>query len=109
MSNSSNNLTKFYEIMRRLDETISDIEKVREQVKSELDSYLRQVEDNLRKMLDDEINKLVNEYRLNAELSAKKEVDEYLSKHRSMIETIKDNRDRIINEASGRVLKELGF
>ncbi|ABW01697.1 hypothetical protein [Caldivirga maquilingensis] len=109
MSSGSSNLTKFYEIMRKLDEAISDVEKVREQVKSELDSYLRQVEDDLRKTLNDEISKLVNEYKLNAELSVKKEVDEYVHKHRSVIEFIRNNRDRIINEASSRVLKELGF
>ena len=109
MSSGSNNLTKFYEIMRKLDEAISEIEKVREQVKSELDSYLRQIEDDLRKTLNDEISKLVNEYKLNAELSVKREVDEYMRKHRSVIEAIRSNRDRIINESSSRVLKELGF
>ena len=109
MSSSANNLTKFYEIMRRLDEAISDVEKIREQVKSELDSYLRQVEENLRKVLDDEINKLINEYKLNAELSVKREVDEYISKHKAIIEAIKNNKDRIVNEASNRVLRELGF
>ncbi|WP_291767078.1 hypothetical protein [Caldivirga sp. UBA161] len=109
MSSGSNNLTKFYEIMRRLDEAISDVERVKEQVKSELDSYLRQVEDDLRKMLSGEISKLVNEYKLNAELSVKREVDEYMHKHKSIIDAIRSNRDRIINESSSRVLKELGF
>jgi len=105
----SSNLTKFYEVMKKLDDAITDVEKVKEQVKGELDSYLGRVEEELRSRLDGEIKRIIDEYRSSAELSVKREVDEYLSRNRSLMESIKANKDKVINEAVNRILRELGF
>lgn len=105
----SSSLGKFYEVMKRLDEAISDVERIKGQIKDELDSYVTHLEEELRNQLEAEIKRMIEEYRANAELSIKREVDEYLSRNRAVIERIRANRGRVVDEAVNRILKEMGF
>ncbi len=105
----SGNIAKLYEVMRRIDEAISEVEKRRDEAKANLDEYVNKVKEELRASLEAQISELINSYRTSAEESIGREVEEYLRRGMEEVEKIRANRGALARELAERILKYLNL
>lgn len=105
----SSSLPRFFEVMRRLDDAISDIERKKNEIKDELDKKVKDIEDKLRSDLESEIKRLISSYREEALSRIDKEVEEYVKTRRNVIELAMANRDKIVRYVVDKVLSDMGF